>query len=486
MFVLQAASEVVPFAKTGGLADVAGTLPKYMKKNDVECAVILPLYKKVKESTAGLKSTGVTISVPVGEHTLTGILWEATLPGTDIPAYFIQRDEFFHRDGLYVTGDKDYWDNAQRFIFYSRGVLEAAEALGLKVDVFHCHDWQSALIPVYLKTLYAGRNHFRGAKSLLTIHNLAYQGVFWHWDMKLTGFDWSLFHWKRLEFWGKLNFLKGGIVYADALTTVSPRYAREIQTEEFGCGLHGVIRDRGSDLTGIINGVDYAVWSPEVDSLIASKFSASKLAGKAKCKAQLQKKCKLPASDAPVIGVISRLVDQKGFDLFAKVAPELLKQDVQIVVLGTGDERYHRFFNDLAARNPKKVSIHLTFDNTLAHEIEAGSDMFLMPSRFEPCGLNQLYSLKYGTIPVVRETGGLADSIVNATPESIEKGTATGFSFAKYEPPELWACLQRALAAYADKKTWAKLVKTAMEQDFSWERSAREYAELYRRLSGHR
>jgi starch synthase len=484
MRILHVSPEVVPFAKTGGLADVVGSLPGQLEKQGHEVTVMMPLYKKVKETAKDLMSTGTSISVPVGDAMRAGMVWKSVMPDSKVPAYFIQRDEYFHRDALYGTPEGDYWDNAERFIFFTRGALEAVKALGLQFDVIHVHDWQSALIPVYLKTLYRNDPLLKGVKSVLTVHNLAYQGLFWHWDMKLTGLDWALFNWKQLEFWGKLNLLKGGLVFADAITTVSKRYAQEIQTKEYGCGLEGVLKERAKDVHGIINGVDYNVWNPQVDRFIPAAFSAANISGKAKVKAQLQKKLGLPQTNAPMIGMITRLDTQKGIDLVAKAFPELMKKDVQIVVLGTGTEDYNKMFTALGVKHKDKTSMNVKFDNQLAHEIEAGSDMFLMPSKYEPCGLNQIYSLKYGTVPIVRETGGLADTITDATPENLKKGVATGFSFTEYTPEALMAVINRALDMYKDKAAWDRLMKTCMSQDWSWNRSAKEYVELYRKLRG--
>ncbi len=483
MKVLHIASEAVPFAKTGGLADVAGTLPKELSAQNVESALILPLYNDVRQSTKDLVSTGIELSVPVGDTPRTGMLWRGKIPGSNVPAYFIQRDEYFGRQGIYGSGREDYPDNSERYVFFCRAALEAVRALALKFDVVHVHDWQTALVPVYLKTTYAKDKVLQGAKSVLTIHNISYQGVFWHWDMKLTGLEWSLFNWKQLEFYGKVNFLKGGLVFADAITTVSETYAREIQTLEFGCGLDGVLSDRAKDLTGILNGVDYAVWSPENDPHIAVKYSAAKPAGKEKCKSQLQRKCGLPEdAKAPLVGMITRLVDQKGIDLVAAAMDGLLNEGVQIVLLGTGEDRYHKIFGDIAARHKGRVSVFLVFNNALAHEIEAGSDMLLMPSRYEPCGLNQIYSLRYGTIPIVRKTGGLADTVIDASPEGAENGMSTGFVFREATPEAMLAAVKRAVTWFRRPKDWAKLVRNAMKQDWSWARSAAAYARLYQQL----
>jgi starch synthase len=480
MNIVMAASEVTPFAKTGGLADVVGAVPKSLLALGHTVSVFMPLYKMVRKNCAAMTDTKAVVSVPVGENVQQARIFKAFLPGTAVPTYLVENDRYYMRDALYGKEGKDFPDNSERFIFFSRAVLEAVSALRIPCDVIHCHDWQTALIPVYLKTIYRNAPGLGGVGSVFTIHNLAFQGLFWHWDMKLTGLDWSFFNCKQLEFWGKVNFMKGGLVFADVLNTVSETYAREIQTtDEYGCGLEGVLRDRSQDLYGVVNGIDYEVWNPATDPLIPAKYDAKKLSGKAACKKFLQRKCGLPASRVPLIGMIGRLTDQKGFDLAAEVMEQLLTNKIQFVVLGTGEPKYHDLLNRLARNYPDRMGVTLGFDNQLAHEIEAGADMFLMPSRFEPCGLNQLYSLKYGTVPIVRRTGGLADTVMDCTPETLENGTATGFCFEKYSAAELLATVKRAIACYADRKTWLKLMKNGMAQNWSWVESARRYVKLY-------
>ncbi|HLD36526.1 MAG TPA: glycogen synthase GlgA [Planctomycetota bacterium] len=478
--ICQVASEMVPFAKTGGLADVLGALTPQLKKSGVNVTAFLPLYKQVKENVSNLVSTGITVKVKVGDNLVAGTIWKTQIQKADV--YFIQRDEYYQRDYLYGTSSGDYKDNAERFIFFSRAVLEAIKALGLKCDIIHCHDWQSALIPVYLKTIYKKDPQLAGVKTVLTVHNLAYQGLFWHWDMKLVGLGWEYFNYKQLEFYGQVNFLKGGLVFADMLSTVSPQYAKEIQTPVFGERLDGVLRERAGDLYGIINGVDYDQWNPALDKFIPVKYTGNKIADKEKNKQALQKKCGLPVTAAPMIGMIGRLASQKGFDLVSEVFDEIIKTGCQFVLLGTGEEKYHQLFREIARKYPTQVSANIAFDNSLAHLITAGADMFLMPSRYEPCGLNQLYALKYGTIPIVHETGGLADSINNYTPAGLKAGTASGFSFKNYSAGEMMSCIKSALALYEDKKSWKQLMKNAMQQDFSWEHSGKEYIALYRKL----
>ena len=482
MKIAMVSPEMVPFAKTGGLADVAGALPKYLAAQGVECLCFLPYYKRVREGEFDVKDTGIEVEIPLGERRAKGRIFETVLPGAEARVYLVANDEFFYRDELYGTPEGDYPDNASRFIFFARAVAETLAVLGEDVSVVHCHDWQTALLPVYLKTLY--RDKVPGSPgTLLTIHNLAYQGSFWHWDMKLTGLSWELFNWRQLEFYGKLNFLKGGIVFADALNTVSPTYAREIQTPELGCGLEEVLRFRSDRLFGIINGIDYDVWNPKTDPLIPYHYDARSTSGKKKDKLALQKEAGLdPDPKKPLIGMISRLAAQKGLDIIAGMLDELAREDVQLVFLGTGDKHYQDLLAEFGAKHPGKVSANIRFDNRFAHLIEAGSDMFLMPSRYEPCGLNQLYSLKYGTVPIVRRTGGLADTITDATPETIADGTATGVVFEPYTSEALLGAVRRALKLYADGKTWRRIMRAGMKQDWSWARSAREYADLYRRV----
>lgn len=484
MRILEISPEVVPFAKTGGLADVVGTLPIALEGLGHQAAVLMPLYKQARDVARDLVPVGDPVSVPIGDTVRTGQLWKAVLPGTNIPAYLLQMDEFYNRDGLYGNASGDFRDNAERFIFLCRAGLEAVRRLGVHYDIVHAHDWQTALVPVYLKTHFARDPVFAGTRSVLTLHNLGYQGVFWHWDMKLTGLDWSLFNYRQLEYWGKINLLKGGMVFADALTTVSPRYAREIQTREFGYGLEGVLQDRGRDLRGIVNGIDTVEWDPATDRLLPERYSLQSLKGKAACKAALQKKCGLAQLSHPLFGFVGRLVEHKGIDLLVHMLEGLLQLDIQVVVLGTGEDRYQKALTALATKQPKKMAVVIGFVNQLAHEIHAGADFFLMPSRYEPCGLNQLYGLRYGSVPIVRETGGLADTVVEATDANLANGTGTGFVFRNDSVEEFRAAVARAIKAYdgGNGAAWKTLLKNGMSQDWSWKRSAAEYAALFEGL----
>ena len=493
MNVVYVSPEVAPFAKTGGLADVAGALPKFIESLGHKVSVFMPFYRQAKEyfdgggADEGVLDTRVSVSVPMVDRRPAARIFESRLPGSAARLYLVANEAYYDRDDLYFDRGKnaDYADNCERFVFFARAVLEAIDAFGLRPDVIHCNDWQTGLIPVYIRTLYAGGSPASSARTVLTVHNLAYQGLFPRDEMKLTGLDLKLFNWQELEFYGKLNCLKGGLVFADVLNTVSRRYAEEIQTEPFGCGLDGVLRDRAADLHGIVNGIDYAVWSPETDGLIPATYSAAGLSGKAACKKALLDDQGLPARDGvPLVGIISRLAAQKGFDILEAALDEIMNLDVQMIVLGTGERKYHELFEAAAAKYPGKLAVNLTFSNELAHKIEAGSDMFLMPSRYEPCGLNQLYSLKYGTVPVVRATGGLADTIVDCNADSLGDGTATGFVFKRYSPAELVLAVERAARTYGRPEDWSRLVANGMAQDWSWIRSARKYAGLYEEAIG--
>lgn len=485
MKVLLAASEAVPFAKTGGLADVLGALPVQLERLGHEPVLLLPAYRQALDCGQPIEPTGISFSIPIGSKTVGGTLWRSTLPQSRVPVLLVRHDEYFDRTELYGAGGVDYIDNCERFVFFCRAVLETMRLLNLQVDIVHAHDWQTGLLPAYLKTEYRGVPGYERVASLFTIHNLAYQGQFWHWDMLLTGLDWKYFNWHQMEFFGKLNLMKTGLVFADALNTVSPRYAEEIQSAPLGCGLEGVLQQRRDVLSGIINGVDYELWNPASDSHIAQTYTPQTwVEGKAACKAALQAQLGLPLQPrAPLLGFVGRLTEQKGIDLVTGVMQDWLRtSDAQWVLLGTGEPKYEQLLTTLAERNPQKVALRLSFSNPLAHQIEAGADIFLMPSRFEPCGLNQLYSLKYGTVPVVRATGGLADTIIDTSRETLENGTATGFSFREYSPLALAETLSRACDAYTQTSVWEQLVRTGMKQDWSWARSAQEYVQLYQRI----
>lgn len=470
--------EMVPFAKTGGLADVAGTLPKEIQELGHEVVCFLPKYKKVDANKWPLKVALDRLQIPVGSEVETGRVFLYDDP-SGMKVYFIDQPEYFSRDELYGTPMGDYPDNDHRFVFFQRGVLEALHKLGFKPDVVHCHDWQTGLVGTYLKTLYANDPVFMQTKTIFTIHNLAYQGNFPPDSLPITGLSWDEFKLERLEFYGKVSFLKGGLVYSDALTTVSPRYAEEIQTKEYGCGMEGVLQTRRPDLAGIVNGIDPREWDPENDPDIPVHFSATKLEGKAADKAALQKENHLKVDPkVPLLGIVTRLADQKGLDILAPAVEGIMKRGAQIVLLGTGEEKYHQLFRDLAHKHADQLSAHILFDARLAKRIYAGSDIFPMPSRYEPCGLGQLISFRFGTVPLVRETGGLADTVLDFNSKT---GEGTGFVFKEYSTKALLQTLDRAFAVYRDPKLWVKLMKNGMKGDFSWRASAKQYVELYAR-----
>jgi starch synthase len=481
MNVVFVASEAVPFAQTGGLADVAGALPPALERLGHSVALVMPCYRQARASGLPLNATGLKLATPIGGRVVEGTIHQATLPDSNVPAYLIDLPEYFDREQLYQVHGADYPDNCERFVAFDRAVLEAVRLLGLRPDVLHCNDWQSGLIPVYLDELYRGRDGFGAVGTLLTIHNLAYQGMFGPGNMSLTGLDLGLFNWRQLEFHGGLNMLKAGLVFADMLSTVSPTYAQEIQTPELGCGLDGLLRSRRDDLRGIVNGIDADLWNPARGTMLAARYDADTVdVGKAACKARLQRLSGLPErAEVPVFAQIGRLVHQKGWDLLAEVADDLLRRDVQMVVLGEGYPHYHNLLVRLEREHPDKVRAFLEFSAPLSHEVEAGADLFLMPSLYEPCGLNQLYSLAHGTVPIVRGTGGLVDTIVDATPEALASGTATGFVFRDPTPAALRGAIDRALALWPDRDAWGRLVRAGMRCDWSWDHSARQYGQLY-------
>ena len=477
MNIVFAASECVPFAKTGGLADVVGALPKALVELGHNVSVYLPKYKQARltESYTLLRS----ITVPFDDqYRFCSVLDGGKQFGVQF--YFIDYPPFFDRDALYGTPAGDYPDNAERFALYSRAVLEAAKILGVP-DIFHCHDWQSALVPVLLRTSYADDPVYQNTATVFTVHNIGYQGLFPPDTLPLLMLSWDLFTIDKMEFWGKVNFLKGGLVFSDFITTVSRKYSEEIQTPEYGFGLEGVLRGRSGRIAGILNGVDYNEWSPEKDKFIARQYSAQNLDGKQECKRDLLRQFGLANADPglPVIGIVSRFAAQKGFDLIAKVADDLAALPLIMTVLGSGDKVYEDLFRTLSRKFPEKIAVKVAYDNAIAHKIEAGADMFLMPSHYEPCGLNQIYSLKYGTVPIVRATGGLDDTIEPWDPTT---GKGTGFKFTTYSGPALLESVIEALHAFKDKAGWKKPMLNGMSKDFSWTASAREYVKIYERL----
>ncbi len=475
--VMFVSPEAVPFAKTGGLADVAGALPIALSKLGLRVCLLMPLYGMIRQGNFQLTKVLSDLELHFNFNTLKFDVYSAEIDG--VTFYFVERDEFFDRRQLYGTPKGDYFDNLERYVFLAKTVKPVCQALNLKLDILHCHDWQSALVPVYLQEKWQNEEVFIDTASIFTIHNLAYQGLFAKEKYHLLDLDLSLFWMDGLEFYDKINFLKGGILWSDAVTTVSRQYSQEIQTPEFGCGLEGVLHARANVLTGIVNGVDYSIWNPATDKLIAAPYSATDLAGKEKNKQALMSEYKLDPKlkNAPLLGMISRLADQKGFDLLAEILPELMMENLTLVILGTGDEKYHKLLSKAAEKYKGRLGVKIAFDNKIAHLIEAGADMFLMPSYYEPCGLNQIYSLKYGTIPVVRATGGLVDTIEAIDPK---QKTGTGFLFEEYTPEAFLACIREACQAFQNKTLWKQLMANAMGQDFSWAASAKAYESLYR------
>jgi len=449
---------------------------------------MMPRYGNINERKAKLHEMIRLrdIDVPLGTRAYPASVKSSFISSNHhkVQVYFLDNATLFGRSGLYVHPDtkKDYPDNDERFIFFSRGVLEVLKRLGWKPDVVHCNDWQTGLVPAYLKTVYRNDPFYKDTKTVFTIHNMAYQGIFPKSSFQKTLLPPELFSERGIEAYGKMNLLKAGLVFADAITTVSERYAQEIRSsDEYGCGLQDILNKRKNDLHGIMNGIDYGIWNPAVDEMIPHRYDVKTLDVKVENKKALLGKRELPFNPkTPVIGMISRLADQKGFDLLGAIIDDMMKLDVQLVVLGTGEKKYHDMLEAAEKRYPDKLSVDLSFNDALAHLIEAGTDIFLMPSRYEPCGLNQLYSLKYGTVPIVRATGGLDDSIEEVDASS---GTGTGFKFKKYESAELLKTVQRAVHLYADQALWRKIMKNGMSKDFSWEASARKYLHIYRSLA---
>ena len=484
MNIILASSEVVPYAKTGGLADVCGALPQQLEKLGHQVSVFMPGYRSVVYGDFEIRKTGVGLEIPIGNTLVAGELLVTTLPGSNVNVYLVANDDYYDRESLYGEKGVDYEDNAQRFIFFSRAVLEAVRLLDLKPDIVHCNDWQTGLIPALLKVEYDSNPIYENISSVITIHNLAYQGTYPPAAMPLTGLEWKYFNYLQMEFFDRLNLLKTGIVFADSISTVSPTYAQEIQTSEQGCGLEGVLQGRSDVLSGILNGIDVTQWNPADDPLIPTNFSADDWwSGKAACKAHLQDFFGLQKnSNTPLIGIVGRLAEQKGWSLILQVMQKWLEStDVQWVILGTGSPQYHAALTSLYQNHPHKLGLRLGFSNELAHQIEAGADMFVMPSQYEPCGLNQMYSMAYGTVPVVRKTGGLADTVVDASQQTIADQTANGFTFDQFTAAELENALSRAINMYRhDKENWNNLVNAGIKRDWSWAVSAKAYQRLYR------
>ncbi|MFH1397708.1 MAG: glycogen synthase GlgA [Candidatus Omnitrophota bacterium] len=457
MKIAVCASEVVPFAKTGGLADVAGALPIALETQGQEVIVVMPYYKAIR-NVKNIKISRLNDKISY------------SVIGKNVLVYFIENNKYFNRDGLYGDKNGDHPDNLDRFSYYCKEALNLLKVIKFIPDVIHCHDWQAGLIPVYLKTTYAADAFYKNIRTMFTIHNIGYQGLFPKSEFLKLGLDWSLFTIDTLEFYDKINILKGGLVFSDLITTVSSTYSQEIQTKEFGFGLESILIKRRESVFGILNGLDYSLWDPATDKFIAKNYSLKTIADKNKCKEDLQKACKLPLKkDIPLFGIVSRLAEQKGFDLLAADMDKICRMKAQLVILGTGDLKYHQLLEGIVRKYPKVISLNLKFDDTLAHKIYAGSDIFLMPSKYEPCGLGQLISLKYGTIPLVFKTGGLADTV----------NKDNGFIFDKYDAGVLLKMIKKSIEVFNDQEKWSSLMLKAMKCDFSWGESAKKYIELY-------
>lgn len=452
------ASEVFPFAKTGGLADVAGALPLALEELRQSVIIIMPKYKEINEKKWQLSR------LRSGNY--------FTTLGSRIKVYFIENDKYFARNGLYGEKNGDYPDNLERFAFFGREALELLKEVDFQAEIIHCHDWQSCLVPVYLKTLYQKDAFYAQMKTLLTVHNIGYQGLFPKAEFPKLDLDWSFFNMEALEFYNQVNILKGGMIFADAINTVSKTYSQEIQRKEFAFGLEGILKKKKNTLYGILNGLDYSVWNPREDKLILKTYSEENLQDKQKNKEDLQKICNLSLGNLPIFGIVSRLAQQKGFDILAEAIDEICNLKLQLVILGTGDLKYHLLFEEIRKKYPKTCAVHFKFDETLAHKIYAGSDIFLMPSRYEPCGLGQMISLKYATIPLVFKTGGLADTV----------SAKNGFVFDKYSREELVKTVKKAIATYKDRERWSILMQEALACNFSWAESAKQYIRLYQGL----
>ncbi len=478
--VLFVVSEVHPLIKTGGLGDVAGSLPQALAKLGCDVRILLPAYPACVER-AGVLNSVASLSIPGSVDQVT--LLAGRLPGTRVKIWLVDYPPAFNRTGNpYLDADGRPWDdNAERYALLARVAVALAQKrtpLDWQPEVVHCHDWQTGLVPALLA------QEVQRPASVFTIHNLAYQGLFPHATFVHLGLPPAWWAFDALEFHGQLSFIKGGLVYADKLTSVSPTYTGEIQTPEFGCGLDGLLRHRSADLIGILNGIDEGIWNPAKDPHLAARYSPHRLAAKAENKQSLQRTFGLPvAADIPLVGMVGRLVEQKGIDLVMLCLPTLMQRPVQIVVLGSGEARYERALQAFAAQHAGKIQVRIGYDEALAHQIEGGADMFLMPSRFEPCGLNQLYSLRYGTVPIVRRVGGLADTVVDASASSLAAGNATGIAFDGDKAIDLLTALDRALTLYETKTAWMQLVQTGMAQNFSWDASARHYLDIYNSLA---
>jgi starch synthase len=478
--ILFCASEASPYAKTGGLADVIGALPGALRQLGCDVRVLMPLYRSTRaQLESSLSLVAENISVTVGIHDFHVHFWEATTP-SGAPIYFVEKEEFFDRSYLYGSPVRgDYEDNAERFVAFCRAVPALCSQLDWFPDIFHLHDWQTALMASYHYFHWRYDSNFTQAGTVFTIHNLGYQGIFPGDYFNLMHLPPAAYSLSGIEYWGQCNFLKAGLIYSDFITTVSPRYSVEIQKPELGYGLEGILQERRDALAGILNGVDYEEWDPRTDPLIPANFSGTDLSGKKICKEELLLEFGFPeeGKSRPLLSMISRLASQKGFDLLLEILDEIMELPVSLLILGTGDAEIENKLQEMADRHPAKLKMIFQFNEGLAHRIEAGSDIFLMPSHYEPCGLNQMYSLRYGAIPIVHATGGLDDSVEDVVrfPQ-----TGTGLKFYSYDAADFLAAIRRGLDLYENGDRWRELINRAMEQDFSWGRSAQEYLRIYR------
>jgi starch synthase len=478
MRILIATPEANPFARTGGLAEVVSSLACALTRLGHQVTVVMPLYRQVGEAGRTIFSTGQTLSIPLSFKNLQVDIFQTEL-GPGFQFYFIGQDSLFNREGLYGTAYGDFEDNAERFIFFSRAVVEMIEGLNLDFDVCHCQEWQTGLVPVYLRTLF--RDHPRSSRLpvVYSVHNVGYQGIFSSYDFPLTGLGWELLSPKVLEFYGNINLMKGGLVFADLINTVSNRYREEILSHEYGFGLEGVFQERAADLFGVVEGVDYQQWDPSRDAFLAGPYSPDNLEGKKACKQALLDHFGLEQSPTrPLIGMTTRLYERKGIDLVKGAMDDLMALGVNFVLQGTGEERYQYLFQELSLRYPGRIGLSIGFTDELAHQIIAGADIYLMPSRYEPCGLDQLYCLRYGTVPVVRATGGLDETITQYDPAT---GAGRGFKFSDYTHEALLKAVQEALTLYQDQTAWQALMRQNMAVDFSWDRVAPHYVYIYER-----
>ncbi|MEJ2719125.1 MAG: glycogen synthase GlgA [Deltaproteobacteria bacterium] len=477
MRVLMIGSEVSPFGQTGGLGEVLSALPAELVALGMEVDVLMPKYRGITADHYDLELLEDAVEVDLNAEKVIARFWKFH-DKRGVRYLFLENDAYYDREGLYGTKFKDYEDNLERFVFLTRASIEMALSKKIRYDIYHAHDWQAALTPVYLRTLFAGEELLEKSASVMTIHNLGFQGIFTQQDLPVVGVAWEFFNPAQMEFHGQLNFLKSGIVFADEVNTVSVGYRDEILTPELGFGLDGALQSKREHLTGILNGVDYRVWNPADDPKLAANYDADNLEGKAVCKEDLQRIAEVPLRpDVPLLCMVSRLSSQKGLDILEKAVPMLLDQDVQFVLLGTGEPRYQDVFLEVGSRYKEKTGIFLSYNQELAHKIFAGADMILVPSRYEPCGLNQLYALKYGTVPIVRSTGGLNDTVEQFDPEN---DTGTGFKFAEPDSELLERTVWEAVDLYTtNRDAWRRLMLRGMKQDFSWTRSAKEYQRLY-------